>query len=314
MLDQANSTQERVQRIVGHWTIGVTLWGLGQHRTACTHLEQGVALYDHQEDRSLALSFGQDPGVTCLVFLGHAMWPLGYPERARQSFRDAVSLAREINHPFSLAFALSTEMAVNARLQDTQALLDGAGPLIALSTEHNFPLWMAWATSLRGWALTRTGKRAEGIALLDQGLAIIRMIGAEIEVPHLRSLQARAYGEAGLTDQGLKIVDDALNALAQGDNEDRSAEPELHRIRGELLLQLEQPNAEECFQTAIATARRQDAKLWELRATVSLCRLWQKHGKISEARAALSAIYGWFTEGFETVDLKVAKALLDELV
>jgi len=140
------------------------------------------------------------------------------------------------------------------------------------------------------------------------------MIGAEIEVQHGLSLQAEVYGQMGQAEEGLKIIDHALRRLELNENEDRSAEAELHRVKGELLLMLESPDSESSFHQAIAIATMQNAKMWQLRATVSLCHLWQSQGKGIEAYEKLSAIYNWFTEGFNTLDLQKAAALLDQLI
>lgn len=158
------------------------------------------------------------------------------------------------------------------------------------------------------------GETYKGLAQINQGLTIIQMIGAEIEVQHGLSLQAEVYGQAGQVEVDLKIINNALRRLELNENEDRSAEAELYQVKGELLLMLESPDAESSFHQAITIATMQNAKMWQLRATVSLCRLWQSQGKGTEAYEKLSVIYNWFTEGFDTLDLQKATALLDQLI
>ena len=186
--------------------------------------------------------------------------------------------------------------------------------LIALSAEHGFTDWLALATILRGWAMAEQGRNEEGIAQIQEGLAAFRATGAELVRPYFLCLLAEACMETGRLDDGLSALTEAL--AAADEHEDRHYEAEMHRLKGELLLKQDDSNAAEaqsCFQRAIEIARKQSAKSLELRATMSLARLLAKQGRRDEARAMLAEIYDWFTEGFDTADLKDAKALLDEL-
>ncbi len=196
-----------------------------------------------------------------------------------------------------------------------QSLQSISEALIALSTEQRFPQWLAYGTILRGWALTAQGEREEGITQMRQGLFAWRATGAELNRPYFLSLLAEAYGKVGQPKEGLTVLAEALTIV---DNTgQRYCEAELHRRKGELwLMQQGQKvgEAEECFRQALDIARRQQAKSLELRAAKSLSRLWQQQGKRDEARQMLAEIYGWFTEGFDTADLKEARALLEELV
>jgi predicted ATPase len=185
---------------------------------------------------------------------------------------------------------------------------------MALSTEHGFIFWLAEANILHGWAMAEQGRNQEAIAQIQEGLAALRTVGAEVERPLDLSLLAEACMKTGRLDDGLSALTEAL-AVAD-EREARVYEAEAHRLKGELLLKQNNSNAAEaqsCFQRAIEIARKQSAKSWELRATMSFARLLDKQGKRDEARAMLADIYGWFTEGFDTADLKDAKALLDEL-
>jgi predicted ATPase len=185
---------------------------------------------------------------------------------------------------------------------------------VTLSTEQRFPYWLTYGTILRGWALTAQGEGAEGIAQMRQGLVARRALGAELHRPYFLSLLAEADGKVGQIEEGLTVLNEALDAVNK--TEERYWEAELHRRKGELLLMKQGQKvveAEECFRQALDTARRQQAKSLELRAAMSLSRLWQQHGKKEEAHQLLAEICGWFTEGFDTADLKEAKVLLEEL-
>ena len=203
---------------------------------------------------------------------------------------------------------------------------------MALAREQGFPYWLALGTTLRGWALVEQGQGEEGIAQIRQGLAAYRATGAELWRSRHLALLAEAYGKAEQAEEGLTALAEALDAVDR--TGERMYEAELYRLKGQLTLQKFQvsgstfqvtnpqsltPNpqaeaeAEACFHKAIEIARRQQAKSLELRAVMSLSRLWQQQGKREEARQMLAEVYGWFTEGFDTADLKEAKALLEEL-
>jgi len=289
------------------------LW-LGELAPARAHSEKGAALYDSQQHRFHAFVYGHDPGLGCQSFAAISIWMLGYPDQALQSIHEALTLARELTHSFSLAFTLAWAGTVGQFRRELQAVQGRAEELMALSSEQAFPFWLAFGTILLGWALTAQGKEAEGLAQMRQGLAAYRATGAELHRPYFLSLLAEACGKVGQPEEGLAVL---AEALATVDNtEERNWEAELHRLKGELLLMQQGQNvgeAEECFRKAFDTARRQQAKSLELRAAMSLSRLWQQQGKQEEAHQLLSEIYGWFTEGFDTADLKEAKALLEEL-
>ncbi len=294
--------------------LGATMFWLGEMAPARAHSEQGMALYDPQKHRSHAFVYGQDPGVACQCFAAMSMWVLGYPDQALHRIQEALTLAQEFTHPFSLGFALTMAAVFHQFRGEAQAAQERAEAAIALSTEHGFPQWLAHGRILRGWALTAQGEGIEGITQLRQSLVAYRGIGSELHRPYFLSLLAEAYGEAGQPEEGLKMLFEAL-ALVDKTGE-RHWETELHRREGELLLMQQGQKieeAEECFRQALDIARRQQSKSLELRAAMSLSRLWQQQGKQEEARQMLADIYDWFTEGFDTADLKEAKLLLDEL-
>jgi predicted ATPase len=217
-------------------------------------------------------------------------------------------------HPNTIAQALFCDWTVHQLLRDGREAQEQAEALIALATEHGLPLWQAAGVVVRGWALAAGGRAQDGIAVIRRGLADYRATGAELFSPYFLALLADAHVRTGQTVTGLRLTADALDQVERTGV--RWIEAELHRLRSELLLALPQPDqakVEKCFRQALAVAREQDAKMWELRAATSLSRLWAGQGKRAMAHDLLAPIYGWFTEGFETADLRDAKALLDEL-
>jgi predicted ATPase len=244
----------------------------------------------------------------------------GYPDQALKRSREALTLARELSHPYSLAYALTSGAAwLHQFRREWQTAQEWAEVVIALCTEQGFPLWLAWGTILRGWALTEQGQVGEGITQMHQGLTAHQTMGAALTRPHFLGLLTEVYGKVGQAEDGLTTLAEALMVMDKSG--ERFYEAELYRLKGELTLQLQgqsprstvQEEAEEYFHRAIAIALHQQAKSWELRAVMSLARLWQQQGKQAEAHKMLAEIYGWFTEGFDTKDLQEAKALLGEL-
>jgi class 3 adenylate cyclase/predicted ATPase len=295
--------------------MGQTMYWLGEMVQARAYFEQGMAIYDPQQHRSHAFVYGQDPGVACRAFAAWPIWVLGYPDQSLQSIQEALTLARELTHPFSLAFALTVAATVHQFRREVRAVLERAEALMTLSSEKGFAFWMAHGKILRGWAITAEGEEVEGITEMRQGLFAYRATGAELERLYFLSLLADAYGEIGQPQEGVPML---LEALAIADKtEDHHWEAELHRLKGELLLMHQGKKnvgeAEECFRKALGIARRQQAKSLELRTAMSLSRLWQQQGKREDAHKLLAEIYGWFTEGSDTADLKEAKVLLEEL-
>jgi class 3 adenylate cyclase/predicted ATPase len=310
----AQRAQDPELLLEAHRVLGSSMLWLGELATARAHSEQGVALYDPQQHRSHVFLYGHDPGVGCQSFAALSIWMLGYPDQALQSIREALTLAKELAHPFSLAFTLAWAATVHQFRRELQAVQERAEALIALSTEQAFPFWLAFGTILRGWALTTQGAGAEGIAQIRQGLVAYRATESELHRPYFLGLLAEAHGKVGQIEEGLTVLNEALDTVNK--TEERNWEAELHRRRGELLLMQQGQKvgeAEECFLKALDTARRQQAKSLELRAAMSLSRLWQQQGKQEEAYQLLAEIYGWFTEGFDTADLKEAKVLSEKL-
>jgi class 3 adenylate cyclase/predicted ATPase len=322
LLHLAESLQDPVALVEGHLALGIFLWSRGELAEARGHLEQGIALYDPQQHRSLAFRHGRDPGVTSRYAAAAVLWQLGYPTQALQRSHEAITLARELSHAYSLVLALHNAADLHQRRRERQAAQERAEAVIALCTEHGFAQYLAWGTILCGWALAEQGQREAGIAQMRQGIAAHQATGTEAGRHHL-NLLAEAYGKGGQAEEGLAILAEALAAMEKTGR--REYEAELYRLKGELLLaqistrrrakgtRQKQAEAESCFRQALTVARRQQAKSWELRAAMSLSRLWQQQGKRAEARELLAPIYSWFTEGFDTLDLQEAKALLEDL-
>ena len=298
-----------------HFTMGNVLFTLGEFTPARTHVEHGSALYDARQHHSLAFSYGSyDPGVACLCYTAWVLWMLGYPEQALQRSQEAMTLAHDLSHPFSLVYALLFTAMHHQLRQEGRVVQERVEAAIALSTEHGFPFWLAQSTLFRGWALAEQGHRAKGIRQIREGLAAWQATGSEIFRSYFLAVLAEAYGTDGQIAEGLSAAAEALVFVEK--TEERFYEAELYRLQGELLLQHSPNNsldAETCFKKAIAIAQHQQAKSWELRTATSLARLWQEQGKRVEARELLAPVYDWFTEGFDTRDLIDAKTLLDAL-
>ena len=306
--------------VEAHYALGITLFFLGEYASSREHLEQGIAVYDPQQYRSGTYLYGQDPRVGCLTYLAPILWYLGYPDQALEKSREALTLAHELSHPFSLAFALYLAAGFRQNLRDAQAAQELAEAAIALSNEKGFALLLATGTMVQGWALAEQGQGEEGLTQMHRGLTDYRATGAELGWPLFLARLTEVYEKVGQREEGLSLLTEALATVNKTGG--RTYEAELYRLRGELTLAQSkvqglassvQKGAEEDFLQAIEVARRQQAKSLELRAVMSLSRLWQQQGKEKEARQVLAEIYGWFTEGFDTADLKEAKALLQEL-
>jgi predicted ATPase len=311
----AQSNHDTPILVLAHYTLGWTYFNLGAIANARIHLEDSTALYAPRLRHTVTFRSGQDPGVGCLSFVTLALWILGYPDRARMRSQEALVLAQDLAHPFSMAFARIWAAAIPHQFcREVLQARQQAETAVALSTEHEFGLLEAWGTILRGWALAVQGQSEQGIVQINHGLAAHRTMGSEALLPYFLALLAEAHGKVERVEQGLQLVVEAL-AVAD-DHEERFYEAELHRLKGELLLAQSPDNqseAESCFQEAISIAQRQQAKSWELRAATSLARLWKSQGKRQEAYDLLAPVYEWFTEGFDTADLIDAKALFDEL-
>ncbi|MBI3303954.1 MAG: AAA family ATPase [Deltaproteobacteria bacterium] len=346
LLSVAQRQQDPARLLWAHMALGATFYSRGELGPARAHLEQGIVLYDPQKRRPHTFRAVQDPQVACLSYASHVLWYCGYPDQALKRSHEALALAQELSHPYSLAIALSFAAMLHQFRRERQATQERAEATIAVCTDQEFPYWLTWGTILKGWVLAEQGKGEEEIAQIRQGMAANQATGAKLWRPCFLTLLAEAYGEVGQAAEGLTLL---AEALTEGHKTgERIYEAELYRLKGELSpksrqvadksktsqdksgvrspesrqvktsqdkseVQSLESEAEEYFRRAIDVARSQSAKSLELRATMSLSRLWQQRGKQEEARQMLAEIYGWFTEGFDTPDLKEARALLEEM-
>jgi predicted ATPase len=316
LLTLAQQAQDSAMLLVAHRALGTTLLLLGAGGSALTHLAQGMALYNPQQHCASTFLYGEDAGMICFSRAAWTLWWLGYPERGLVRNDEALMLAQQSAHPFSLGFALTSAAVFHQCRREGGTARERAEVAIILATEQGFPFWRAFGLILHGWALAYQGQAQEGLEQIQQGLTAWRATGAEQLRSYFLALLAEAYGVIGLPAAGLMAITEALTLV---DNTgERWYEPELHRLKGALLLQQSADHhaeAQACFQQALDLARSLPAKSWELRATTSLARLWQHQGKRDEAYQLLAEVYGRFTEGVDTADLQEAtKALLDDLV
>jgi TOMM system kinase/cyclase fusion protein len=305
-----------------HYALGNTLNYLGEFAAAQAHFAQGITLYDPLQHRAHVVRYGLDLGVACRYYAGVTLWYLGYPDQALQRSHEALTLARELAHPFSLACVLFFAAWLYQLRREWPLTHERAEAAIVLGVEQGFAQFVAGATIFRGCALaerepepgTGQGQVEEGMAQMQQGLAAWRATGAEVLRPYGLALLAKASAKLGQPEAGLTLLAEAL--AVTNDTGEHRWEAELHRLKGELLLARSAEHdtePEACFRHALDIARRQQAKSWELRSAISLSRLWQRQGKQAEARQLLAPIYDWFTEGFDTADLQEARALLAAL-
>jgi predicted ATPase len=313
LLISAQRVQDSALLLEAHLALGATLLWRGEV-ASYAHLQQAMVLSQASQHRSLAFLYGQDPRVTCLLYVAWSQWVGGHPHQASQSIHQALALAQELSHTHTLAFALTFAALIHQLRREGGAVRKQAEALTTLSTEQEFPFYEAVGTIMHGWGLAAQGHEQEGIDQISRGLAAYHTTGAEHGRPHFLALLAEVHGKMGQTEEGLHVLTEALDLVAH--NGEQYYATEMNRLQGELLLQLSSDNqiqAESCYQKALDVARHQQAKSWELRAATSLAKLWQSQDKRREPYDLLAPVYNWFQEGFDTADLKDAKALLDEL-
>jgi len=299
--------------MIGHRLNGVSLLFTGDIAEGRAHFNRAMALYDPAEHRPLATRFGADIGVTILSSRSWALWMLGYPEAALADIHQAIKDARDTGQAATLMHALNFTLHPLIHCGNyaaASALLD---ELVALAEEKGASFWKAFVIVFQGWLLALTGNASKAVQMITSGIAALRSTGATLWLPLYLSFLARAHAEAGQFDDAYRCIGEAMAAVET--TKETWCEAEVHRVAGEIVLMSPEPDAakaEACFERALAVARQQLAKSWELRAATSMARLWRNQGKPQQARELLAPIYGWFTEGFDTRDLKEAKALLEE--
>jgi predicted ATPase len=277
-------------------------------------LDKAIAFYDPAAHRPLAMQFGNEPGVTSLSFRGRALWLLGYPEAALVDANRALNDAREIGHAVTLIIAPWLVSSTHTLCGNYMAASTEVDELVALADEKAASGWSGLGRLNQGSVLVLTRRASDAVEVITSGIVAHRSTGATNWLPLHLSHLAEAYSELGQFDNAWSCIDEAMAAVET--TKERWCEAEVHRLAGEIALkspQGDRAKAEASFERALTVARQQQTKSWELRAAMSMARLWRDQGKQVEARDLLAPVYGWFTEGFDTLDLKEAKALLAEL-
>jgi len=300
--------------LIAHRIMGPSLLCTGDTREARAHLDQAIALYDPAEHRPLAMRFGEDQRVATLCWRSHALWLLGYPEDALADADHALRDAREIGHAATLMFALYFTSVTHIQCGNYAAALAQSDELVTLADEKGAEVWRVVGVLHKGCVLALTGVASDAVQQITSAFTALRQTGATFWRSLSLSYLAKAYAELGQFDDAWRCIGAAMMAVET--TKERMWEAGVHRTAGEIVLLLPEPaaaKAEAYFERALAVSRQQQAKSWELRASMNLARLWCDQGKRTEARDLLAPIYGWFTEGFETPVLQEAKALLDQL-
>jgi class 3 adenylate cyclase/predicted ATPase len=298
----------------GHRAVGVMHFYAAEFAAARMHLETGIDLYDSEEHRSHVFRYEGDPGQSCLAYTARTLWVLGYPDQAVARSDQAIAVAQATAHAATVAEALTWRAEIAMFRGEIQAVAERASVALTMATEHALPLWTGMTMIMQGWALSEQGRAAAGVARIREGLATLTATGDQLFRPYYPAMMAEVLGRAGQREEGLLALEEAAGSYRKSGVHYWDAE--LQRIGGELRLAGDGSGAvaaEACFLRAIETAQAQCAKSLELRAATRLARLWRDRGKHAEARDLLAPVYGWFTEGFDTADLKDAKTLLDEL-
>jgi len=312
LLSMARSANDSLLLVGAHSALGIVLNHQGEIVSAQAHFEELSKHYDPAKHASYVQFYRLDPGVYARSEGVRTLWLLGYPEQACRQLEETLALARSLSSPQSLAFGLMFGAYHYQNLRQPEKTKEIAEACIALCNAQGIPLERAWAQGAYGWAMAELGQVEEGISQIRASLELQVSIGAEVAHPQFRAILAEVFWREGRIEEGLKSVEAGLGASRR--HGERYYDAELWRLRGELLkLQGEVHEADSCFQQAIELAREQAVKSLELRAATSLARLWLQQGKRNEAHQRLGDIYAWFTEGFDTADLREAKTLLKEL-
>ena len=300
--------------VVGHRLMGISLAWTGDIAEGRAHYDQGVVLYDPAVHRPLATRFGQDAGVSILCHRSMALWLLGYPDAALADAKQALQEARDIGQATTLMFALYFTSVTQIFCGNYATATKEHDELIALADEKGSLTWKALCTPMEGCLFALAGKASDAVQRIASGIAALRSTGTTLWMPLHSSYFARAYAELGQFDDAWRSIGEGVTAVET--TKATWFEAEANRIAGEIAMMSPEPDAAKAqahFGRSLAVAGQQQAKSWELRAAMSLARLWREQGKPQQARGLLAPVYGWFTEGFDTRDLKEAKALLDEL-
>jgi predicted ATPase len=300
--------------MIGHRVTGATMTCIGDFVDGRAHCDRAIALYNPAEHRPLAMRFGQDNRVTALLYRSACLWALGYPEAALSDTDLAIKEARDVGQATTLMYTLTFASFALLSCGSYASFSARLDELLTLADEKSSSYWKAHGLLWQGCFRALTGYGSEAIPVMTSTLSAFRSTGSTILIPAYLSFLARAYAYTGRLDEAWPCISEAIE-LVEKTNE-RWWEAEAHRVAGEIALlstETETTKAQAYLERALTVARAQQAKSWELRAAMSLARLWRSQGKVQQARELLAPVYGWFTEGFDTRDLKEAKALLDEL-
>ncbi len=314
LLSLAEKQGATVPLMVAHRVLGISVLSMGDITESRAHLDQAIALYDPVAHRPLVTRFGQDSRVSILFWRSLTVWMLGYPDAALADCDQARSDAREIGQAATLMFALGNGLLTLILYGNYAAVNAEADEVVALADKKGAPFWKATAIVFKGCVLALTGKAADAVQMITSGITAWRSTGSTLWLPMYLSYLAWAHTELDQLDDAWRCIGEAMAAVET--TKETWFEAEVHRIAGEIALMMPEPDAakaEGYFERALSVARAQQAKSWELRAASSMARLWRDQGKRDEARDLLAPVYGWFIEGFGSLDLKEAKALLDEM-
>jgi predicted ATPase len=311
LLELGKHANDTPSVVLGHYGLGFALFCFGDLKAARSALENGYKLYDRTMRDNLSFRLGQDPGVACLSYCALALWVLGYPDQALRTSQQALALAEELSHPFSSAYALSLACQVLQHRGEIDDVRHASEAAIEIAREQGFSVWIASPTIFKGWVRSQQDNAVAGAEEANEGVQAIVDAGMEMRRPYYLALVAECEILAGRFAEAKSILEQARAIVAETD--EHWSEAELMRLTGEIEARDDQASAEATFRGALAIARAQDAKSWELRCATSLARLWRSQGKSDHANTLLRPVYDWFSEGFDTPDLKAAKALLDEL-
>ena len=303
-----------VPLMIGHRLMGTSLLDTGNIAEGRVHFDRAIALYDPTEHRLLATRFGQDVGVVILSRRALALWLLGYPEAALADADKALKNAREIGQAATLMYAQVVTSLTLVHCGNYATANTQADEVVALADKMGTLFWKALGRISRACNLAQTGKASDAVQMFTSAITTYRSTGAAMVLPWYLSHLSGAYAELGQFDDAWRCIGEAMTAVDT--TKERWCEAEVHRVAGEIALKSSEHDvakAEAYFERALSIARQQQAKSWELRAAMSMARLWRDQGEVQQARELLAPIYGWFTEGFDTRDLKEAKVLLDEL-
>jgi class 3 adenylate cyclase/predicted ATPase len=306
-LSLAETQGLRVPLMIGHRLTRTSLLCTGDIAEGRAHYDQAIMLYSPAEDRRLTDRFGQDVSVAILSYRSLAMWMLGYPQAAIADVEQAVKEARELGHAATLMYALLHASITHTYQGSCQTAYDEADELLALATDKGAFFWKARGEMNLGFMLALSGKAADAIKTMTSAMTAYRTTGSTIWTPLNQAVLGMAHGQLGQVDDARRCIQEA--ATTMGTTDERWCEAEVNRIAGEIELKSPEQGAakaEAYLERALAVARQQKAKSWELRATMSMARLWRDQGKAQQARELLVPVYGWFTEGFDTLDLKEA--------